>query len=96
MFPFLIVAFMAGFEELMFRGYFYKLFKNTTLAFFLSVFIFAFSHTGFSLYIIYYLPASFIITYAFHRRKAVLDSMLVHATYNILATILNLVILPNL
>lgn len=72
------------FEEIIFRKCLYQLFNNDKLAFIISVVLFAWIHTGFSIWFIYYLPSSLAITYAYHRHKRLTDSIFVHMGNNIL------------
>jgi membrane protease YdiL (CAAX protease family) len=73
-------------EEIIFRGCIYRLFKNDKLAFAVSAALFTPLHAGFTIWIVYYLPSTLLITYAYHRRKQLTDSILVHAGNNILIT----------
>lgn len=80
------------FEELTFREYLYRLFKTPLYAFIASALVFAFAHSGFNLSIIIYLPTSLIFAFAYHYRKSVTDSILVHGIYNFLNFIIPLLI----
>jgi membrane protease YdiL (CAAX protease family) len=76
------------FEELIFRGCIYHLFKNTRVAFVASIVLFALFHTGFSIQILFYVVPAVFITLAYHRKQRLLDSMLVHAGSNLIGNMM--------
>lgn len=86
--PFISVTFLiplsAGvFEELIYRGCIYNFFQNDKIAYMISSFYFAYIHAGFTWSYLIYLPLSLIITFSFHRRKRISDSMVVHSCYDL-------------
>lgn len=76
------------FEELVYREYLYRLFNHKILAFFVSVIVFAGVHSGIGYSFFLYLPGSIAMTLAYHRRKIVTDSIIVHSLMNILSIFL--------
>ena len=71
-------------EESIYRACFYKLFGYYRWTFFLSCFFFSYVHSGFSWDILGYLPLSIALTYVYHRRQVLTDSILLHALFNTL------------
>lgn len=71
-------------EESIYRAFFYKLFGYKWWTFILSCFFFSYVHSGFSWDILGYLPLSVALTYVYHRRKVLTDSILLHSLYNTL------------
>ena len=86
---FLIAPF---FEELIFREYFYRLFKSSWLAAGLSILIFTLLHSGFTWAFVLYFPMGFFMVLAYQRRKVVTDSMLVHAGFNLAVSLVPLLL----
>ncbi|MEI3652943.1 CPBP family intramembrane metalloprotease [Lactococcus lactis subsp. lactis] len=78
-------------EELIFREYLYRLFDKKWLAYFVSVTVFAWVHAGFTYSFFLYLPMSLIVTLAYHRRKAIGESIVLHSSIDLINTYL-----PNL
>lgn len=78
-------------EELIYREYLYRLFDKKCLACFVSVTVFAWVHTGFTYSFFLYLPISLVVTLAYHRRKAIGESIALHSSINLINTYL-----PNL
>ena len=76
-------------EELIFREYIYRLFDKKYLAYFVSVAVFAWVHTGFTYSFFFYLPISLVITLAYHRRKAIGESIVLHGSINLIDTYLS-------
>lgn len=70
------------FEEAMYRACIYHFFKNEKVAFIVSAVFFSWVHTGFTISFFVYIPTDIVITYAYYRRKVLLDSILVHGLYN--------------
>ena len=71
-------------EELIFREYIYRLFDKKWLACFVSVVVFAWIHTGFTYSFFFYLPMSLVVTLAYHRRKAIGESIILHSSINLI------------
>lgn len=71
-------------EESIYRACFYKLFGHKWKTFFLSCFIFSYVHSGFTWDILAYLPLSIALTYVYHRRQVLTDSIILHALFNTL------------
>lgn len=78
-------------EELIYREYLYRLIDKKCLACFVSVTMFAWVHTGFTFSFFLYLPISLVVTLAYHRRKAIGESIALHSSINLINTYL-----PNL
>ncbi|MDG4968902.1 CPBP family intramembrane glutamic endopeptidase [Lactococcus lactis] len=72
-------------EEILWRVFLFKAVGNKNLALFISWPLFAFAHTGLSLEIIPYLLLSFIVTWTYYRNENVIESIFIHASYNLLS-----------
>jgi membrane protease YdiL (CAAX protease family) len=70
------------FEEVIYRVCLFQFLNNDKVAAVVSILLFAYLHTGFSVSIVIYLPTSLAFTYAYTRRKQVLDSAIVHSVCN--------------
>ncbi|MCI1072530.1 CPBP family intramembrane metalloprotease [Lactococcus lactis] len=80
-------------EESIFRASIYQLFENTKISFAVSSLLFAFVHSGYSWVFLSYLPVSLGITFIYHRRKILTDSILIHSIFNLLVIYLNFILI---
>ena len=74
------------FEEAIFRECIYRFFKNPNISFIVSCVLFAFLHTGFTTSFWVYIIMAMMFTAVYHRRRVLLDSIIVHLGYNVLIT----------
>ncbi|MGY3775423.1 CPBP family glutamic-type intramembrane protease [Lactococcus cremoris subsp. cremoris] len=58
----------------------------------MSSLLFAFLHSGYSWVFFTYLPVSLCMTFIYHRRKILTDSILFHSLFNLLVLGLNFLI----
>lgn len=72
------------FEEAAFRTTIYRFFKSEKIAFIVSSISFAWMHTGPNPILIVYFPMSLILTFIYHRRKVLGESILAHSLMNAL------------
>ncbi|CDI47010.1 CPBP family intramembrane glutamic endopeptidase [Lactococcus lactis] len=76
-------------EESIFRASIYKIFSNNKIAFFFSSLLFTFMHSGYSWVFLIYLPMSLAVTFIYHRRRILTDSIVFHSFFNLLITFVN-------
>ncbi|MCT4431813.1 CPBP family intramembrane metalloprotease [Lactococcus lactis subsp. lactis] len=79
-------------EESIFRASIYQIFNNDKVSFLISSLLFAFLHSGYSWVFFTYLPVSLCMTFIYHRRKILTDSILFHSLFNLLVLGLNFLI----
>jgi len=80
-------------EESLFRASIYQLFENDKVSFVVSVLLFTFAHSGYSWTFLAYLPVSLGMTFIYHRRKILTDSILFHSMFNLLVIYLNYILI---
>ena len=76
-------------EESIFRASIYKIFSNNKIAFVFSSLLFTFRHSGYSWVFLIYLPMSLAVTFIYHRRRILTDSIVFHSFFNLLITFVN-------
>lgn len=76
-------------EESIFRASIYKIFSNNKIAFVFSSLLFTFMHSGYSWVFLIYLPMSLAVTFIYHRRRILTDSIVFHSFFNLLITFVN-------
>ncbi|ARD92496.1 type II CAAX endopeptidase family protein [Lactococcus lactis subsp. lactis] len=76
-------------EESIFRASIYKIFSNNKIAFVFSNLLFTFMHSGYSWVFLIYLPMSLAVTFIYHRRRILTDSIVFHSFFNLLITFVN-------
>lgn len=76
-------------EESIFRASIYKIFSNNKIAFVFSSLLFTFMHIGYSWVFLIYLPMSLAVTFIYHRRRILTDSIVFHSFFNLLITFVN-------
>ena len=76
-------------EESIFRASIYKIFSNNKIVFFFSSLLFTFMHSGYSWVFLIYLPMSLAVTFIYHRRRILTDSIVFHSFFNLLITFVN-------
>ncbi|WP_259760751.1 CPBP family intramembrane glutamic endopeptidase [Lactococcus lactis] len=76
-------------EESIFRASIYKIFSNNKIAFVFSSLLFTFMHSGYSWVFLIYLPMSLAVTFIYHRRRVLTDSIVFHSFFNLLITFVN-------
>ena len=76
-------------EESIFRASIYKIFSNNKIAFVFSSLLFTFMHSGYSWVFLIYLPMSLAVTFIYHRRRILTDSIVCHSFFNLLITFVN-------
>ena len=76
-------------EESIFRASIYKIFSHNKIAFVFSSLLFTFMHSGYSWVFLIYLPMSLAVTFIYHRRRILTDSIVFHSFFNLLITFVN-------
>ncbi|WP_353058018.1 CPBP family intramembrane glutamic endopeptidase [Lactococcus lactis] len=56
---------------------------------FFSSLLFTFMHSGYSWVFLIYLPMSLAVTFIYHRRRILTDSIVFHSFFNLLITFVN-------
>ena len=78
-------------EESIFRASIYKIFSNDKIAFVFSSLLFTFVHSGYSWVSLVYLPMSLAVTFIYHRRRILADSIVFHSIFNLAITFFNFI-----
>lgn len=78
-------------EESVFRASIYKIFNNDKIAFIFSSLLFTFVHGGYSWVSLVYLPMSLAVTFIYHRRRILADSIVFHSIFNLAITFFNFI-----